>query len=437
MLRPTSEASAAAQLTSQTAVETSKSSPPKTRMRVLLMDLWCCVPYYMSYLAKGLEAHNVSAALTSVNYYLDEGYFRRQGLRPAPGLLDIVSRLRIRQPMLRRLLRLGEFGINLLALAIRISRSNPDIIHVQYLAVLEKGLPVELWFLRYAARLGIGLVYTAHNVLPHQATQRHREAYDRVYKKMDTLICHDQEAKIRLSREFSIDPDRIWIIPHGPLFCDVPMPSRKDARARMGLLEEERVVLCQGILKPYKGIEFLLDAWPVVQAGNSNARLMIAGIGEEGYIAAIKEKVRCLGIEKSVRLDFRFVPSEELGFIYQSSDVLVYPYKEITTSGALLTGLVYGKPIVATRLPAFRESLRDGEEAVLVNYGDVEGLAAALTRLIQDRTHYERLRRGAASAFEKQSNWMNIGKETRHCYEAALQSAIRRTANPEGITASA
>ena len=56
--------------------------------------------------------------------------------------------------------------------------------------------------------------------------------------------------------------------------------------------------------------------------------------------------------------------------LYQDAEILVYPYGEVTTSGALMTGIGYGKAIVATRLPAFEQLLHDGENALLVAYGD-------------------------------------------------------------------
>ncbi len=395
------------------------------------MDLLCCIPYYMAYLARALETQNVRATFGSVNYYLDDQYFPRLGVRTDPGLLDVVSRLKIRRPLLRRPLRVVELGINMMALAVRFAVSKPDLIHVQYLSLLEKGFPFELWFLRYAKKLGIPFVYTVHNILPPETALRHMAAFRRAYNMADALICTSEGAKSSLVREFSVNPERIWIIPHGPLFHDVTRPSPEDARARMGFSKGQRIVLCQGILRPYKGVGFLLEAWPLVQMHNPKARLIIAGTGKERYLRGIEEKVQSLGISRSVRLDFRFVRAEELPVLYQAADILVYPYEEITTSGALLTGLSYGKPVVATSLPAFREALGSGEYALLIEYGDVEGLATALTRLIQDPVEYGRLQCGAASALRAQTDWTKIGQETRRCYEGVLTARCNRTSGKD------
>lgn len=406
----------------------SSSSQPRP-IKVFLMDLWCCVPYYTSHLTKGLKALDVAVTLGSVNYYLDDQCFRRLGVQTAPGLLDVISRLKIRRPFLRRALRLAELWANMMALAVRFVLSRPDLIHVQYLPFLEeKWLPFELWFLEYARKLGIRLVFTVHNVLPPDKGLRCMAAFRRAYHLADALICMNQEAKNRLTHEFSISSECIRIIPHGPLFHDLPRLSLAAARARLKLSQEERVVLFQGILKPYKGAEFLLEAWASVQRRNPQARLVIAGTGEKRFLEAIEAKVRSLGVGKSVRLEFRFVPAEELNLLYQAADVLVYPYREITTSGALLTGLSYGKPIVATSLPAFRETLQNGEFASLVDYGDVEGLAGTLTGLLQDPVEYARLQRAATSVSQTQNDWLKIGHETRRCYEEVLELGTKHEA---------
>jgi glycosyltransferase involved in cell wall biosynthesis len=162
-----------------------------------------------------------------------------------------------------------------------------------------------------------------------------------------------------------------------------------------------------------------------------NAHLLIAGTGESGLLEAIKEQVHRLRLQESVRLDFKFIPDEELPTYYQASDILVYPYKEVTTSGALMTALAYGKPIVATALPAFREVLRDGKTALLVNYGDVNGLVDALTRLIQDSKERERLARRIAASDKFENSWTHIARQTRRLYTAVLHGLSAEIVSPE------
>jgi len=390
----------------------------KAPLRIFMMDLWCYTPQYDRYLCEALKAENIEVTLGSVSPYQDPQYFVRIGLRNDPGLVDVVPKLRIGNDNLRRSLMLAESSINMTALLARFAVSKPDIVHVQWTPLLRK-IPLELWFLCLVKKLNIKLVYTVHNVLPHDSGTRYASGFGRLYRKMDALICHNQEARKRLIGEFGVNPERVWVIPHGPLLHDEKQRSAKECRAWLSIPEHVTTVLCQGFIRSYKGLDFLLEGWRRVDTRGMKAQLIIAGTGEAELQRTIKEQISRLGIEESVRLDFRFISDEEVSAYYEAADVVVYPYREVTTSGALMTALAFGKTIVATTLPAFRETLRDGETALLVDYGDVEGLASALRRLIENPEERQCLA-AAASSTQADDSWRHIAAETRTCYNAVL-----------------
>jgi glycosyltransferase involved in cell wall biosynthesis len=107
--------------------------------------------------------------------------------------------------------------------------------------------------------------------------------------------------------------------------------------------------------------------------------------------------------------------------LYQAADILLYPYKAGTTSGALLTGINYGKAIVATTLPFFQEHLTHGKDAVLVQYGEVDRLAEALVELIHNPVKRDRLGRGLTEARETRGSWSSIASATLECYKAVCR----------------
>jgi glycosyltransferase involved in cell wall biosynthesis len=392
-----------------------------------MMDLWCIVPYYTTYLCQDLKEQGVDVTLGSITYQYDRAHFVRHGLANEPGLLDVVSRFEIRDAPLRRGLKFLENCVNMFYLALRFLVRPPDVLHVQYLQLIEQGLPFEVWLLAFAKKLGIKLVYTVHNELPPDTGERHRRTLQRIYGMMDALICHSEAARDRLIDAYGTAPKRIRVIPHGPLFEELKRPVREEARAQLGLGQNDCMVLWQGWVKPYKGVPFLLDAWRRVQEQSSDAKLIIAGSGDEELLREVREKVANLGLGGSVRLEFRFLDVAELPCYYVAADVLVYPYREITTSGALMTGLNYGKPIVATNLAAFREDLRQDGSALLVSYGDTEALSGALITLINDGKLRARLGAGAADCAARSANsWRGIAARTRACYESLLEAALGR-----------
>jgi glycosyltransferase involved in cell wall biosynthesis len=383
------------------------------------MDLLPTVPYYTGALCASL--HSVGALevkVGCVRYYLDRDFFDRLDLITDPVLLDVNSRFGRMPAAARRVLKLGEYFLNLSALLARFTYSRPDVLHVQFLPTVKFGAPVELWFIQAVRRLGCRVVYTVHNVLPQDTGDRCRARYRRLYQLVDRLICHDECARDRLVDEFHVDAERISIIPHGPLLEPQSVTTAAQARSRLQLSPDEPLVLWQGILRPYKGVSFLLEAWQRIQSRGGHARLAVVGNGDQEMISEVRAQVAALEIESSVRLDLRFVSVEELADYYTAADVLVYPYREITTSGALMTGINYGKAIVATHQPAFQQILREGENALMVDYGDVEGLAGRIERLIGDPSLRARLGDRARISGENAVQWPEIAEKTLTCYQA-------------------
>jgi glycosyltransferase involved in cell wall biosynthesis len=383
-----------------------------------MMDLWAIVPYYTAYLSKALLQDGVNLTVGSISYYLDQDCFSSRGIKVDPGMLDVVGKFRLpRLP--RRILKLLEAMLNLSALTVRFLISRPDVIHVQYLPMLKWRLPLDLWFLEFCRRRGSKIVLTVHDLLPHDTGEAYKRTFDELYRIVDGIICHSDHVRARLEAEFSVPEAKISVIPHGPFFYDLPA-SGLDETLRSFELEPDKVlVLWQGIIFPYKGIDLLLRSWQQVEADVDDACLVIAGTGAPELLEQIRGQVRDLDL-KRVKLHFRFISTEELVTLYRASDVVVYPYRAITTSGALATGLALGKAIIASDLPVFRELLTDRENAFLVDPENSVELADALTKLIQDRVLREQFARKVREMNFGDQSWLSIAKKTMQTYERVL-----------------
>jgi len=392
---------------------------------IYLMDLWSFIPYYIAQLCASLQAQSVDVMLGSTRYHLDRGFFRRSGVNPDPALLDWGGR--IRSPFLRRIVKSCEYLLNLLVLCVRFSLARPAVVHIQFLPFLDRGFPFEIWFLRWCLRRGIRIVYTVHNLSERDARRHSKLLYQRAYSSAHALICHSEGAKIQLTKNYGLPDDRIWTIPHGPLFERTMGVTAAEARAQLGLATDEVVVLCFGVINRYKGIPFLLDSWKLLTSSGARARLVIAGTGAADLLADTRQKVSILGLESSVDLCLDFIPVDRLSIFHLASDVLVYPYQTGTTSGALLTGMNYGKAIVATKIPFFVEYLRDGENALLVRYADVEGLARALQKLIGDKEYRDRLARSIQERTGTNPSWTDIAQATKACYDSVLHESHQKS----------
>jgi glycosyltransferase involved in cell wall biosynthesis len=390
------------------------------RVRVFMMDLLATVPYYTAYLSKALEQENVDLIVGSISYYLDPKCFRSRGIKLDPGLLDVVGRFSMpRLP--RRVFKLLETMVNLTALTVRFMIAPPDVVHVQFLPMLRSRMPLDLWFVELCRWRGARIVLTVHDLLPHDTGEAHKAKFAALYAMVDAMICHSDTIRARLTAEFNVPEAKISVIPHGPFFYDLPPAGSNYVLREFELEPEKPMVLWQGIIFPYKGVDLLLNAWQQVEL-TSDAWLVIAGTGSPELLERIRAQVVELGL-KRVKLHFRFISTEELVALYRAADIVVYPYRAITTSGALATGLALGKTIVASDLPVFRELLTDGLNARLVPPLDTAALGVALAELLQDTPLRERLAEQVRSMRFGDESWLSIAKKTVVVYEQVEQGS--------------
>jgi glycosyltransferase involved in cell wall biosynthesis len=322
------------------------------------------------------------------------------------------------------MLKLMESTMNLLALTIRFMASPPDIIHVQFLPMLRWRLPMDLWFVRFFRRRGVRVILTVHDLLPHDTGERYKKVFLNVYRDVDAIICHSDHIAERIHLEFDVPHEKISTIPHGPFFYDLPTPGAHEILRSFGLTEGSTLFLLQGILFPYKGVDLLLDAWRIVENETSDTCLVIAGTGSPELLEQLRLHILKHRLQR-VNLQFRFISTEELVTLYRAADVVVYPYRAVTTSGALATGLALGKAIVASDLSVFRELLIDEESALLIDPNDATQFASALLRLAKQPELREKLASQIADLNFGDQSWEAIARKTIATYDKVLSNAIR------------
>jgi glycosyltransferase involved in cell wall biosynthesis len=391
------------------------------RLRVFMMDLWATVPYYTAYLSRALLAEGVDVMVGSITYYLDLDCFASRGIKVDPGLLNIVGKYPL-PPLPRRALKLMEALVNLSALTVRFLISPPDVIHVQFLPMLKWHLPLDLWFLKFCRNRGSRIVLTVHDVLPHNTGETYKPTFLQLYQQVDRIICHSEHIRTLLGTEFSVPENKISVIPHGPFFYDLPAARPGQTSPSLEVEPHGVQVLWQGIISPYKGVDLLLRAWKEVEAHDGDCRLAIVGTGAPELLEQIREQVKSLGL-KRVELQLRFISTQELVALYRTADIVVYPYRAITTSGALATGLALGKTIVASDLPVFRELLTNRENALLVDPQNTAELAGALIELAQDAALRGRLSSQVRALDFGDRSWLSIAKYTLQVYRSAVSSS--------------
>lgn len=351
-----------------------------------VVDFLSISPYYDAHLVRALQKRSDEVRLLAIDPYADWDLYHRMHVRRGP-VRNLSGALRLRNSRLRRAVALLDYLGNLAM------RRDARLVHVQWLP-LEEFTRAGWIDLRWLRTLRVPVVLTIHNVAPHDA--KHAGRRREMVALADAIICHTNAAREELIRDFGAE--RVHVIPHGPLF---------EEHAASAGEEEPGLVAAIGAIKPYKGLATLLDAWPHVLRAQPDARLLIAGAGDASG----------LRIGESVTLDARVLRDDEVASLHRRAAIIAFPYERITQSGALLTAMAFGKAIVASDLPGFAETLRDGESALLVPPGDPVALASAIVRLLNDATLRKRLGDAARGATV---SWDAIAEQTLAVYESVL-----------------
>jgi len=290
-------------------------------------------------------------------------------------------------------------------LVVRLRRDRPDV--VQLGDIRFPGDLVFLWLLRFS---GLRLVDICHNVEPFRlagraaggfrASRRIRWLYRQIYKCFERVFVHYSGNRERFIAVYGNEPRRVVAIPHGneTLFSELRGAGESAAKLRLELEfpPEAKTVLLFGTLSWYKGADLLLAAFSKLHRAVPEARLVYAGYPLEDFdLAGLRREVERRGLVEKVRIVPRYIENSEVAAWMELATVAVFPYREISQSGALLVALTFGVPSVVTRVGAMTEAVTNGETALLVRPDDPDELAQALARLLTDEEL--RLRLGAAA----------------------------------------
>ena len=306
-----------------------------------------------------------------------------------------------------RLVRKGlEHFPGMLAARRRLGSADVDAAHWQWLT-----LPDLDRHLLGPRRPGRPRVLTLHAPLPPPGASRAMARRRRVLEAFDAIVVHTEGAAGRLRDEAGLDPALVHTIPHGPLDYLTGLAEEKGLPAELDAVDAP-VILFFGLLRPYKGIDTLLEAFSAM--GQSGAELWIAGMPRMPIEPLRELADRAPG---TVRFLPRFIPDDEIPALMRRADVLALPYREIEQSGVLYAGLAFGKAMVLGDVGGFSEVGRGGA-ARLVPPGDAVALARTLDELIASPSARRELERAAAQSVEGELGWDAIAARTLALYRS-------------------
>lgn len=295
--------------------------------------------------------------------------------------------------------------------------------HHKHLTLLKSLVFISyLIFVRYVARRKI--VITLHNLVAHERLYpalEHR-MFTLTLKLADGVIVHNTYSKKMACRMYNTDENKIRIIPHGnfSLYYRNHI-SRKAARGILKIPENKFVMLFFGGIRPYKGIEQLLDIMEDLLAYEKDLFIVVGGVCNDD---TLEKRLKAFSnkLKRSSLVRTEFIPDEDVQILMNASDVGILPYRETTTSGALLLYMSFGKPVIVADLEPILELLQDS--GIYYKHGDNEDLARVILEVKRGCYNLEKLSQEVFQISQKYQ-WDDIAEKTIEFYNKLLSQSSK------------
>jgi glycosyltransferase involved in cell wall biosynthesis len=275
-----------------------------------------------------------------------------------------------------------------------------------------------------AEELTVPTIAVLHTVLARPSALQ-QWIVEQLAEVAELVVVQSRAARERLFAAHRVDAERVHVIPHGA------RPNLRPGQ-RQGSRQRRPLILTWGLIGPGKGIEFVIDALPLLRDLDPPPRYVVLGQTHprvraaegESYRHALIESARALEVDDLVEFDNSYRTTDSVLAQIRAADVVVLPYRsrDQVVSGVLVEAIASGKPVVATPFPHAVELVGEGS-GILVPHGDRDALAEALRSLLTEPELAER----AAAVARRQArahDWIGVGRAYRRLVAAVVNSRV-------------
>lgn len=263
----------------------------------------------------------------------------------------------------------------------RIKKENPDM--VIFLWWMFFFAPC-LWSIARLLRIGAKktkLFFLVDNYISHE-----NHIWERVFVKTALRTAHSFIAPSQfIAKEIQKDfPDKEICITTLSIYdCyNLNRYNKTSAREFLNITSKE-VILFFGLIRPYKGLMKLIDAFPQIKQERKDIKLLI--VGEcYGDINEYADRIKSLGLENDVILVNKFVANEDIEPYFVASDAVVLPYESATQSGIVMTAYAFRKPVVVTDVGGIKEEVLQGKTGIVISSNSKENILQGVNTVLDN-----------------------------------------------------
>ena len=257
------------------------------------------------------------------------------------------------------------------------------------------------------------LTFVCHNVFPHERFPLDKKLTRLTLKNGKHFIVHAKEEAEEL-KQIMPNPD-YQVTPHPSYnaFCFENM-TKAQAREKLGLLPDEKVLLFFGFVRPYKGLKHLINAMPKIKKSLDDVKLLVVGeFGSAENKAVYMDQIKALSavdpaLEDAVIIKDGYTPDREVEKYFAACDMVVLPYESATQSGIVQIAYGFGKPVVVTNVGGLPDVVEDNRTGYVVPPQDENALADAVIRYFAQEKGAEFAKNIADEAYR--FSWERMGE---------------------------
>ena len=274
--------------------------------------------------------------------------------------------------------------------------------------------PIFILFLIRLVKMfsGTEVVVTAHNISSHEKKIWEREGYANIYRLADKIIVHAEANKQEILTNFSLEENKISVIPHGNyMFFDEDEQIDTDKA-----YTDEKTILFFGYIREYKGLIYLIRAFKKIAVKIPESKLLIVGKPVDSF-KKYDDEIKKLHLSNNVETRLDYVPFKEVKDYFSKATIMVLPYEKIYQSGVVQLAYGFGIPVVVTNTGGLPEVVEDGGNGYIVPVGDVDKLADSIMKILKDDSLQVRMGLRSLELAKTRFNWETIAEKTISVYQ--------------------
>ena len=265
------------------------------------------------------------------------------------------------------------------------------------------------------------LVFTLHDPFPHSAKNNREFEFCRklAFRWIPKIILLNDAQTEKFCEVYKFPRNRLFHARLGKYDCinylsEKCSGSQENPATLPESLRGQKYILFFGLIAPYKGVEYLLQAFGKLQQKHPDIKLLVASSGKLYFDESLYKG------NANVVLMNHYVPLAQLAGLLNNALFTVCPYKDATQSGVVQTAFSMGTPIVASDVGNFAKAIENGKSGVIVPPCDVDALTGAMADLVEHPEKLVSFRKYIAGEWLERNGWEEVVTQYLNCYEARV-----------------